>query len=121
MAGMGGCARAANGQPATRVPKSERKSRRLTRRSAPGSGNARPLEVAVEMPLALQVALLEQPAIAAGRIGQDLPAIVVAIPEEEAVGAVLQMRLGDFLELPRLRPGANRPMRLVHFILGANI
>src|SRR5712692_5874376 len=108
MTGMAGCARAANGQPATRVPKSARKSRRLTCRSTTGSGtDSGPLEVAVEMPLALQVALFEHPAVAALWIGQDLPAIIVAIPEEEAVGAVLEMRFGDFLQPPLLGLGAD--------------
>ena len=59
--------------------------------------DARALEVAVEMTFAVLVALFKQPAIAAFRIGQDLPAIIVAIPKEETVGAVLEMRLGDFL------------------------
>ena len=55
----------------------------------PSGGDARPLEVAVEMPFAALVALLEKPAVAAFRIGQDFPAIVVGIPKEEAVSAVL--------------------------------
>src|SRR6266851_1003245 len=96
--------------------------RRLTRRSALGSRiYAGSLEVAVEMPLALLVALFEEPAVAAGRIGQDLPAIIVAIPKEKAVGAVLQMRLGDLLEMPFLGLGADGVVRRVNFILGANI
>src|ERR1051326_290564 len=73
------------------------------------------------MALAFLVALIEQPAVAAGRVGQDLPAIVVAIPEEKAVGAVLKMRLRDFLEAPFLGPGADRAVRLVDFLLGANV
>jgi len=52
------------------------------------------------MTFAVLVALFEQPAITTFRIGQDLPAIVVAIPKEETVGAVLKMRFGDFLEMP---------------------
>src|SRR5712691_5682856 len=104
MTGIAGCcARTASGQPATTAPKSGRKSRRLTRRSALGSGtDAGSLEVSVEMTFALKVALFEQPAVAALRIGQDLPAIIVAIPEEKAVGAMLEMRFGDFLEMPFL-------------------
>src|SRR6266851_9623199 len=96
--------------------------RRLAGRSACRSRiYAGSFEVAVEMPLALLVALFEEPAVAAFRIGQDLPAIIVAIPKEKAVGAVLEMRLGDFLEPPHLGLGADRAMRLIHFILGANI
>jgi len=53
------------------------------------------------MTFAVLVALFEQPAITTFRIGQDLPAIVVAIPKEETVGAVLKMRFGDFLEIQR--------------------
>ena len=69
-----------------------------TQTFAAGSGDdAGPLKVAVEMSFALLVAVLEQPTMAAFRIGQDLPTIIVGIPEEEAVGAVLQMRFGDFL------------------------
>jgi hypothetical protein len=65
----------------------------LTVRSATYLGtDARALEIAVEMTLAVLVALFEQPAIAAFRIGENLPAIIIAIPKEEAVGAVLQMR-----------------------------
>src|SRR5437667_12410482 len=87
-----------------------------------GSGSdAGPLEVAVEMAFALLVALLEQPAVAALRIGQDFPAIIVAVPEEEAVGAVLKMRLGDLLEVPCLGLGADDAVRLVHLLLGADV
>src|SRR5437762_14248081 len=94
----------------------------LTRRSATGSGgDAGTLEVAVELAFARKVALFEEPAVAAGRIGQDLPAIIVAIPEEEAVGAVLQMRLGDLLQPPLLGLGADGAVRLVDLFLGADI
>src|SRR5262249_10983242 len=64
--------------------------------------DAGPLEVAVEMAFALLVALVEDPAIAAFGIGQDLPAIVVGVPEIEAVCAVLEDRLADLGELPLL-------------------
>ena len=40
--------------------------------------DARALEIAVQMTFAVLVALFEQPAIAAFRISQDLPAIIVA-------------------------------------------
>src|ERR1700736_1743233 len=78
-------------------------------------------EAAVEMTFPLLVAQFKQPAIAAFRIGQDLPAIVVAIPKEEAVGAVLKMRFGDLLEVPGLGLGADGAVRLVHLLLGADI
>jgi len=92
------------------------------RLSTAGSGeHAGPLEVAVEMSFALLVALLEQPTIAAFRVGQDLPAIIVTIPKEEAVRAVLKMRIGDFFEVPLLGLGADDPVRLIHLFLGADI
>jgi len=78
-------------------------------------------EAAVEMTFPLLVAQFKQPAIAAFRIGQDLPAIIVAIPKEEAVGAVLKMRFRDFLEVPLLGLGANDAVRLIHLFLGADI
>src|ERR1700730_7423406 len=125
MIGWAGCAAAPIGASATAATALPRKSRRLIRfsaRRATGLAiHAGPLEVAIEMPLACLVALLEQPAVAAFRIGQDLPAIIVAIPKEEAVGAVLQMRLGDFLEVPRIGLGADGVVRLVHLLLGADI
>src|SRR2546427_607466 len=71
---------------------SGRAAGRLRRHRAFGSrAYAGSLEVTVEVSLALLVALFEEPAVAAFRIGQDLPAIVVAIPEEKAVGAVLEV------------------------------
>src|SRR5580704_731052 len=116
------CAPAAGSHTASAAPRRGRKSRRFTCRSAIASGgDAGPLEAAVEMPFALLVALLEQPAVAPFRVGQDLPAIVVGVPEEKAVGAVLQMRLGNLLQLPRVGPGADGAMRLVGLLLGADI
>ena len=94
----------------------------LDYRSATSSGDdAWPPKVAVEMPFALLITLFEQPTVAAFRVGQDLPAIIVAIPKEEAVGAVLKMRFRDFLEVPLLRLGANDAMRLIHLFLDADI
>src|SRR5262252_3409021 len=98
------------------------KSPRGMRRFAADSGHdARPLEIAVEMTFAVLVALLKQPAIAALRIGQDLPAIIIAIPKEEAVGAVLKMRFGDFFEMPLLGLGTDGAVRLIDVFLGADI
>jgi hypothetical protein len=73
--------------------------------AADSGDDAGPLKVAVEMSFAVLVALFEQPTIAAFRVGQDLPAIIVAIPKEEAVGAVLKMRFRDFLRCPLLGLG----------------
>ena len=67
------------------------------------------------------VALFKQPAIAAFRIGQDLPAIVVAIPKEEAVGTVLKMRFGDFLETPLLGLRTDDAVYIIYLFLAADI
>ena len=83
--------------------------------------DARPPKVAVEMSFAVLVALFERPTIAAFRVGQDLPAIIVAVPKEEAVGAVLKMRFRDFFEVPLLGLGADDAMRLIHLFRGADI
>src|ERR1700745_1887439 len=91
-------------------------------RSTAGSGDdAGSLKVAVEMSFAVLVALFEQPAIAALRVGQDLPAIIVAIPKEEAVGTVLEMWLGDFFEAPLVSLSTDNAMRLVDLLLRADI
>src|SRR6516164_8885353 len=90
--------------------------------AATDSGDdTRPLKVAVEMSFAVLVALFEQPTIAAFWSGQDLPAIIVAIPKEEAVGAVLKMRFRDFFEMPLLGLGADDAVRLIHLFPGADI
>ena len=73
------------------------------------------------MPFTLLVPLLEQPTIAAFRVGQDLPAIIVAIPKEEAVGAVLKMRFGDFLETPLLGLRTDDAVYLIYLFLAADI
>src|SRR5712692_2977584 len=57
-------------------------------------------EAFLEMAATRQVALLEDPGIAALGIGQDLPGVVVAVPEQEAVGAVPFRRLGDVVQAP---------------------
>ena len=67
------------------------------------------------------VALFEQPTIAAFWIGQDLPAIIVAIPKEKAVGAVQKMRFRDFLEMPLLGLGTDDAVCLIYLFLGADI
>src|SRR5712692_1197476 len=62
----------------------------------------RPLvpEAFFEMSATGKVALLEDPGVAAPGIGQDLPGVVVAVPEQEAVGAVAFRRLGDVVQAP---------------------
>src|SRR5215470_11797812 len=90
--------------------------------SAAGLGDdAGPLKVAVEMSFALLITLFEQPTIAALGVGQDLPAVIVAIPKEEAVGTVLKMRFGDFFEVPVLGLGADDAVRFIHLFLSADI
>src|SRR5580704_17599049 len=73
------------------------------------------------MTFAVLVAPFEQPAITAFRIGQDLPAVIVAIPKEEAVSAVLKMWFRDFLEMPLLGLGTDDAMCLIYLLLGADI
>ena len=73
------------------------------------------------MTFAVLVALFEQPAITTFRISQDLPAIIVAIPKEKAVGAVLKMRFRDFLEMPLLGLGTDDAVCLIYLFLGADI
>ena len=91
-------------------------------RSAAGSGDdAGPLKVAVEMSFAPLVALFEQPTIATFRVSQDFPAIIVTIPKEEAVGAVLMVRFRDLFEVPLFGLGADDAVRLIHLFPGAHI
>src|SRR5258708_19640412 len=52
------------------------------------------------MPAALEIALLEDPGVAALRVGKHFPGVVVAVPEKEAVGAVAFRRLGDLVQAP---------------------
>src|SRR5262249_19171808 len=85
------------------------------------SDDAGPFKVAVEMSFAVLVPLFEQPAIAALRVGQDLPAIIIAIPKEEAVGTVLEMWLGDFFEVPLVSLSTDNGRRLAALLLRAAI
>ena len=73
------------------------------------------------MAFAFQIALLEQPAISALWIGKDFPAIVIHIPEEKAVGAVLQDWLADLVQIPPILLLHNRFIRGVHFFLSFDI
>jgi hypothetical protein len=73
------------------------------------------------MSFAPLVALFEQPTIATFWVSQDFPAIIVTIPKEEAVGAVLKVRFRDLFEVPLLGLGADDAVRLIHFFPGAHI
>src|SRR5438874_7695532 len=55
------------------------------------------------MPAALEIALLEDPRIAALWIGKHFPGVVVAVPEKEAVGAVALRGLADLVQAPLRR------------------
>src|SRR5882724_350166 len=79
------------------------------------------LEISVEVTLALLVADAKQPAVATLGVRQDLPAVAVAIPEKEAIGAVLQHWLGDLGEFPLIGLLGDDAVRRVHFLLGVNI
>src|SRR5665213_3206 len=85
------------------------------------SVDARPLEIAVEMALALEIAQLEQPGIATLRVGQNLPGIAVGIPEIKTIGAVLQHRLADLLQPPFLGLLDHDTVRLFDIRLGLDI
>src|SRR5438874_7052028 len=62
------------------------------------------------MPAALEIALLEDPRIAALWIGKHFPGVVVAVPEKEAVGAVALGGLADLVQAPfRRLLGAKAP------------
>src|SRR5438270_1612475 len=61
------------------------------------------LEALLEMAAAVQIALLEDPGVAALRVREHLPRFVVRVPEEEAVRAVAFARLGDLVQAPFLR------------------
>jgi hypothetical protein len=67
------------------------------------------------------LAPLEEPTIASGRIREDLPAVVVHIPEVKAVGAMLQIRLADLLEIPLGGILYNNAMTLVNLGLSFDV
>src|SRR2546421_6626265 len=60
------------------------------------------LEALLEVAAAFEVALLEDPGIAAVRIRKHFPGVVVRVPEEKAVGAVALARLADVVQAPFL-------------------
>src|SRR5580765_1833896 len=75
----------------------------------------------LEMAAAFEVALLEDPGVAAARVGKDFPGVVVAVPEEKAVGAVALGGLLDVVQAPLFGLlGAQAPC-LVHFGIGVDV
>src|ERR1700691_2031202 len=83
--------------------------------------HARALEAFVLVPLALEIAQRKEPGIAALGIGQYLPTIQIAIPEVEAVGAVLQNRLADLGELPLILLLHDDAIAFVDLFLGLDV
>src|SRR5690348_16372617 len=83
--------------------------------------HARPLEIAVVVALAALIADPEQPVIAALRIAENLPAILVGVPEIEAVGAVLQHRRRNLVQLPLFRLGDDDAVSGVDLFLGFDV
>jgi hypothetical protein len=77
-------------------------------------------EAFLHMAFAGKVALVEDPAVAALRIRQDLPAVVVGVPEMEAVGAVGGNRFADVVQPPLLGLLKFNPARLCAPLDGAN-
>ena len=73
------------------------------------------------MAFTVEVTLFEQPTIAALRIGEDFPTIVVHIPEEKAIGAVLQDRLADLVQSPLTLLFYNRLVGRIDFFLRFHI
>src|SRR5438132_1890694 len=75
-------------------------------------------EALLEVPAAREVALIEDPGVAALGIRQDFPGVVVRIPEEKAIGAVALGGLGNVVQAPLRRLlGAQAP-RLVDLLVG---
>src|ERR1700757_3804920 len=65
------------------------------------------------MAAALEVALLEDPGVAALRVGKHFPGVVVRVPEAKAVRAMALRGLGDLVQAPlRGLLGANTPGRV---------
>src|SRR5688572_17246308 len=64
---------------------------------------------------------LEHPRISAGRVGEDLPTIVVSVPEEEAVATVLNRRLADLVQAPFFSVPEDESVALIHFGFGVDI
>src|SRR5689334_18023751 len=100
-----------NRKRARRLPSPFARQRRsaISTRSRVAVRALRP-EAFLEMSAPFEVALLEDPRVAPARVGEDLPGVVVAVPEEKAVGAVALGGLLDVVQAPRLRlVGAQSP------------
>jgi hypothetical protein len=67
------------------------------------------------------VATLKHPGVAPGRIGENLPTVVIGIPEIEAVCAMLKSRLGYFVQLPNGGVSDHEPVDLVDLLVSLNI
>ncbi len=67
------------------------------------------------------IATLEHPGISAGRVGEDLPTVVVSVPEEEAVAAVLNHRFADLVQAPFFSVPEDESVALIHFGFGIDI
>src|SRR5438552_3064474 len=78
-------------------------------------------EAALEMPPAFEIALLEDPGVAAFGIGEDFPGVVVGVPEKEAVGSVAGRGLVDVVQAPLLRLRVASPPCLVHLGVGVDV
>src|SRR3954451_21510239 len=78
-------------------------------------------EALLEVAAAFEVALFEDPGIAAARGRKDFPGVVVAVPDEEAVGAVALGGLLDVVQAPLYGVlGAQAP-GLVDFGIGVDV
>src|SRR6266852_531179 len=66
-------------------------------------------------------ALAEHPAVAAPRVGEDLPPVVVEGREGERVGAVLVGGLGDLLQPPLFLPLVEDRAALVDFLARGDV
>src|SRR5258705_298508 len=78
-------------------------------------------EPALEMPAAFEIALLEDPGVAARRAGEDFPRVVVGVPEKEAVGSMARRRLVDVVQPPLLRLRVARLPGFVHLGVGGYV
>src|SRR4051812_36292133 len=78
-------------------------------------------EAFLEVAAAFEVALLEDPGVAAARVRKDFPGVVVAVPEEKAVGAVALGGLLDVMQAPFRRLLGAQPPGLIHFRIGVDV
>src|SRR5882724_7942515 len=57
-------------------------------------------EILAPVPSARLIATFEHPAVAALRVGQNLPGVLISIPEIKAIGSMLDTRLTDLVQPP---------------------